>query len=128
MPQRTRGARIGKPTRGSKTGRPVMVLLDLLGRRWAFRILFELDAHGTLTFSELLERCDPISPGVLSQRLRELVENRIIEPRTDGYALTRVARGLREPLTNLYSWSNRWAKTVRRQTASKARKSASKRR
>lgn len=128
MPQRARGARIGKPARGSRTGRPVMVLLDLLGRRWAFRILFELDAHGPLTFSELLDRCDPISPSVLSQRLRELVENRIIEQQSEGYGLTRVARSLRGPLTELYSWSNRWAKTMNRQTASKAKKPASKRR
>ena len=32
----------GKPVRGSKTGRPIMALLDLLGRRWALRVLWEL--------------------------------------------------------------------------------------
>ena len=33
---------LAKPVRGSRTGRPVMVLLDLLGRRMALRILWEL--------------------------------------------------------------------------------------
>ena len=28
--------------RGSRTGRPVMALLDLLGRRWTLRIVWEL--------------------------------------------------------------------------------------
>jgi len=32
----------GKPARGSKSGRPIMVLLDLLGRRWTLRIVWEL--------------------------------------------------------------------------------------
>jgi hypothetical protein len=32
----------GKPVRGSQTGRPIMTLLDLLGRRWTLRILWEL--------------------------------------------------------------------------------------
>src|SRR5208282_722599 len=29
----------GSPVRGSRTGRPLMALLDLLGRRWALRIV-----------------------------------------------------------------------------------------
>jgi L-alanine-DL-glutamate epimerase-like enolase superfamily enzyme len=32
----------GKPVRGSQTGRPIMALLDLLGRRWTLRLLWEL--------------------------------------------------------------------------------------
>ena len=28
--------------RGSRTGRPIMALLDLLGRRWTLRIIWEL--------------------------------------------------------------------------------------
>ena len=35
--------------RGSRTGRPIMVLLDLLGRRWALRILWEL-RNGALAY------------------------------------------------------------------------------
>ena len=31
-----------KRVRGSRTGRPIMVLLDLLGRRWVLRIVWEL--------------------------------------------------------------------------------------
>ena len=28
--------------RGSQSGRPIMALLDLLGRRWSLRIIWEL--------------------------------------------------------------------------------------
>jgi DNA-binding HxlR family transcriptional regulator len=31
-----------RAVRGSRSGRPIMVLLDLLGRRWSLRILWEL--------------------------------------------------------------------------------------
>ena len=31
-----------RSVRGSRTGRPIMALLDLLGRRWSLRILWEL--------------------------------------------------------------------------------------
>ena len=31
-----------RSVRGSRTGRPIMALLDLLGRRWSLRIIWEL--------------------------------------------------------------------------------------
>ena len=38
--------RVGRPVRGSRTGRPIMVALDLLGRRAALRVLWELREAG----------------------------------------------------------------------------------
>ena len=35
--------------RGSRTGRPIMALLDLLGRRWTLRIIWELREDRALT-------------------------------------------------------------------------------
>ncbi|HTO53257.1 MAG TPA: transcriptional regulator, partial [Myxococcota bacterium] len=34
--------RPGAAVRGSRSGRPIMAALDLLGRRWALRVLWEL--------------------------------------------------------------------------------------
>ena len=49
--------------RGSRSGRPVMALLDLLGRRWTLRIIWELREDRALTrvLSEMgvLESTDP---------------------------------------------------------------------
>ena len=49
-----------------------MALLDLLGRRWALRVLWELRASPVPTFRELQSRCGDVSSSVLAQRLREL--------------------------------------------------------
>ena len=50
--------------------RAVESVLDLLGRRWALRLVWEL-RRSTLSFSELRERL-AISPSVLSARLGDL--------------------------------------------------------
>ena len=99
----------GKPVRGSTTGRPVMALLDLLGRRWALRVMWEL--REPLTFRALQERCGGISPTVLNRRLAELREAGIVEL-TDGtgYALTEEGGLLVQNLLPLDRWAERWAK------------------
>ena len=57
--------------RSSRSGRPIMALIDLLGRRWSLRILWELREQ-TLTSRALREACDDASPTVLQARLAEL--------------------------------------------------------
>ena len=73
----------GRLVRGSDSGRPIMALLDLLGRRWALRMIWEL-RDTPLTFRELRERCDAMSPTVLNQRLHELRESAIIDIAAEG--------------------------------------------
>jgi DNA-binding HxlR family transcriptional regulator len=84
--------------------RPVESVLDLLGRRWALRILWELrrSAH---SFSELRERTG-VSPSVLSARLRELVEADVLE--RDAVRRYRLSGRGRELARILYEL-NRWA-------------------
>jgi DNA-binding HxlR family transcriptional regulator len=87
-----------------------MALLDLLGRRWALRALWEL-REGPLTFRELQVRCGEISSSVLNQRLRELRDADVVEqePRR-GYRLTQEGRALLEALSPLQTWAERWRK------------------
>lgn len=100
----------GKRARGTSTGRPIMVLLDLLGRKQSLRVLWEL-RHGPLTFRELQARCDNISPTVLNTRLKELRDALIVEHTgKSGYALTRLGADLMEALAPMNSWSKRWAR------------------
>jgi DNA-binding HxlR family transcriptional regulator len=88
-----------------------MALLDLLGRRWALRILWEL-RDGPLAFNELQRRCDRMSPSTLSQRLSELAEAGLVEPTADGaHRATRQAESLGELLMPLDVWAKRWART-----------------
>jgi len=102
--------RPGQPARGSTTGRPLMAALDLAGRRWALRIVWEL-RHGPLTFRALQERCDDASPSVLNRRLGELREARVVRPSTgqDGYRLTPLGQDLLLALAPLEMWARHWA-------------------
>lgn len=98
----------GKRARGTQTGRPIMVALDLLGRRWALRVIWELRG-GPLSFRALREACGTISPSVLNQRLKDLREARIVSHDGDGYALTAEGAALIEALAPLHGWAATWA-------------------
>jgi len=102
--------RPGTPVRGSTSGRPIMAALDLLGRRWALRILWEL-RDGPLTFRAIREACEGVSPSVLNSRLRELRDAGVIERSVGGYTLTGSGESLRKSLVPLYRWSEEWART-----------------
>jgi DNA-binding HxlR family transcriptional regulator len=104
--------RPGKPVRGSQSGRPIMALLDLLGRRWALRVIWEL-REGPLSFRELQQRSGSISSSVLNQRLVELRGAGAIERRAQGYALSAEGRRLLELYPPLEAWAQRWARRAR---------------
>ena len=89
-----------------------MALIDLLGRRWAIRVIWELrDAR--LTFRALQEACDGVSPTVLNERLRELRESRLVDlADSEGYGLTPLGRELLAVFLPLVEWSKRWARTL----------------
>lgn len=98
----------GKRVRGSATGRPIMALLDLLGRRATLRVLWELRER-TLTFRALVASA-ATNPSVLNTRLGELREAGLVETADDGYRLTRAGRDLLGRLAPLDAWAKRWAR------------------
>src|SRR3954452_23726818 len=86
--------RPGRPARGTSTGRPLLVAFDLLGRRWALRVLWELREE-PLGFRALQERCEGMSSSVLRDRLAELTGAAILETGEDGrYGLSAHGSGL----------------------------------
>lgn len=100
---------VKKPVRGSRSRRPVMVLLDLLGRRMALRILWELSrSPAPMTFRALQEAAET-NPALLNSRLKELRAARLVEHVGEGYALTREGLGLVAMLSPLSRWADRWA-------------------
>lgn len=103
--------RPGRRVRGSRTGRPLLAAFDLLGRRWALRVLFEL-RDGPRTFRQLRERADDVSPSVLSTRLSELREAGLVESGEGGYALTPLGAGLGAALAPLGAWADSWARAT----------------
>lgn len=83
-----------------------MAALDLLGRRWALRVIWELRGDRVLTFRSLRAACDDISPTVLNNRLSELREHGIVE-HDGGYRLTERGRDLLSALAPLSGWAEK---------------------
>lgn len=102
----------GRPVRGSATGRPIMALLDLLGRPWALRVIWELRDVAAPDFRELQRRCGGVSSSVLASRLRELAEARVVERALAGYQLTGAGRDLLGRLRPLEQWAARWTEQL----------------
>jgi len=96
--------------RGSRTGRPIMALLDILGRRWSLRILWEL-RDAPLTSRTLRTACDEASPTVLQARLTELREAGFIDLAPEGgYGLTPLGQNLQENFLPLHRFAERWSR------------------
>ena len=104
--------RVGKRARGSSTGRPIMVVLDMLGRRATLRIFWEL-RNAPLTFRALQDAVQT-NPSLLNTRLRELREIGWIEHDAGGYRLTRAGVELAEAMQPLYEWAGQWGKKPKR--------------
>lgn len=97
--------------RGSASGRPIMALLDLLGRRWSLRIIWELRDDRSLTSRALRAACDDASPTILQTRLTELREAGLVElVAGDGYRLTALGSDLAENFLPLYRFAERWSR------------------
>ncbi|KMO77124.1 MULTISPECIES: winged helix-turn-helix transcriptional regulator [Mycolicibacterium] len=84
-----------------------MVVLDVLGRRGALRILWELRDGSPLTFRALQDACES-NPGSLNTRLKDLRELGVVDHDDGGYRLNRGGRELLQTLHSLQAWSDRW--------------------
>ncbi|HEY0817903.1 MAG TPA: helix-turn-helix domain-containing protein [Rhizobacter sp.] len=99
--------RIGSPVRGSTSGRPIMVALDLLGRRGALRIFWELRHGEQMTFRALQEACDT-NPSLLNTRIKELRDVGLLEHEEGGYRLAPEGRKLMVSLGPFCDWAEGW--------------------
>jgi DNA-binding HxlR family transcriptional regulator len=86
-----------------------MAALDLFGRRWALRILWEL-RDGPIGARDLRQRCDGMSSSVLYERLRELATAGLLHRGDDDrYKLTDCGYSLGAAIAPLDAWANAWA-------------------
>ncbi len=87
-----------------------MAALDLLGRRWTLRLLWEL-RDGPLGARALRARSDQMSSSVLYERLGDLLDAGLIQQtETRDYELTAIGRALGEAIEPLDKWAVRWAR------------------
>ena len=106
MPTLKHGTKVGS----SRTRRPIITVLNLLGRRWSLRILWELHLNGPSRFRALQRLCGDISPTVLNSRLSELREAGVIELRgAEGYIITEEGIALGKIINQLNTWAKCWA-------------------
>ena len=83
----------------------LLALFDVLGRRWALRVLWELRIGG-LTYRELAAQIPDMFTSVLTQRLRELRAARLVEhERGSGYRLTAEGTDLLGHIAELREWA-----------------------
>lgn len=108
MKSKASSPKVGSAVRGSRTGRPIMAVLDLLGRRSTLRILWELRDGKPLTFRVLQDAADT-NPSLLNTRLRELREGGLLAHEGEGYELTPTGKSLLVALKPLLQWSKEWS-------------------
>ena len=97
----TRG-RQGDPTDDAA----LLALFDLLGQRWALRVLWELRGS-PLTYRGLADRVPEMSTGTLTYRLRDLRAANLVDHAGQGYELSSSGRELVDHLEELRDWARR---------------------
>jgi DNA-binding HxlR family transcriptional regulator len=107
-----RQPRPGQAVRGSRTGRPIMAALDLLGRRGALRIVWELREDRRLTFRALTAAAE-LNPATVNTRLKEMRAAGLVEA-DGGYGLTFLGNDLIAAIAPLTGWAEAWARSLPR--------------
>jgi DNA-binding HxlR family transcriptional regulator len=88
--------------------------MELLGKRWT-GLIIKLLMERPLRFSELAERLEVVGDRMLSERLKELEHQGVIERRIFAevpvrveYSLTEKGRALAPVIESIEAWSDRW--------------------
>jgi DNA-binding HxlR family transcriptional regulator len=99
-------------------GCPLRDVLDRVGAKWSVLVVVLLK-DGKLRFSDLRRSIDGISQRMLTQTLRQLERDGLVErtvypsvPVRVEYELTALGRTLLEPLTALAQWAERHRGTI----------------
>ena len=91
---------------------PLEGIMNVISRKWAILVINAIGTYGRLRFNRLMEELHGISPKTLSDRLKELQAEGLIEreffaeipPRVE-YSLTKEGAELRESIMPLLKWT-----------------------
>jgi DNA-binding HxlR family transcriptional regulator len=88
--------------------------IELIGKRWTGAIVCAL-TEGPLRFGELAKAVPGLSDRLLSQRLRELEQEDLVQREVEPgspvhvtYSLTEAGAELRPAIAELKAWARRW--------------------
>ncbi|MGB7684257.1 MAG: helix-turn-helix domain-containing protein [Solirubrobacterales bacterium] len=91
--------------------------IELIGKRWTGAIVCALTER-PMRFGELGRAVPGLSDRLLSQRLRELEEEGLVEREVEAgtpvrvtYSLTEIGRELGPAIDELRTWARRWKQT-----------------
>src|ERR1700747_872259 len=95
---------------------PVAYTLRVIGSSWTCLILRDLLQHGARRFQDLQDSLDGIAPTTLSERLKTLEQNGVLErrfysmspPRAE-YVLTAKGRDLGPIVSAMRDWGRKYA-------------------
>jgi DNA-binding HxlR family transcriptional regulator len=90
--------------------RAIVQLIDILGKKWVLRILWEL-SNTPCTFRELQSRCGDLSPTIINTRIKDLCEAQLVykSPET-GYTLSPAGNELVTLFSPINEFAERWVK------------------
>ena len=99
-----------------KKGSPVAYTLSVIGSSWTCLILRDFLQHGARRFQDLQDSLDGIAPTTLSERLRTLEQNGVVErrfysmssPRAE-YVLTEKGRDLGPIVGAMRNWGRKYS-------------------
>lgn len=94
---------------------PVICTTAIVGKKWHPVIVHRLLDHGSLSYSELLDRIDGLSSKVLSESLSDLEEKHLVDrtvldtrpPRVE-YSLTEYGEGLEPIIEAMNAWGREY--------------------
>jgi len=91
---------------------PIEGIIDIVAKKWALLVINELGNHGKLRFNELMKELRPITPKALTDILRDLQKEGLIEkkvyneiPPKVEYYLTEEGKKLRKAIIPLLRWA-----------------------
>lgn len=94
---------------------PISYALDFFGDKWTFLIIRDLVFDGKIFYSDFLNSKEGIATNILSDRLKKLESNGIIESRVyqklktkKEYSLTEKGKNLVPVLVELILWSAKY--------------------
>ena len=93
---------------------PLEGIIDTISKKWALLIVNDIGNHGKLRFNQLMENLNGISPKALSNTLKRLENERLLDresfaeipPRVE-YSLTNDGIELRKAILPLLRWASK---------------------
>lgn len=91
------------------------IVVGMIGGKWKLRIIYMLAVHGTLRYGELKRLLSPITHKMLSNQLKELEKDGLVNrneyhqvPPKVEYSITEMGKGLKPIVHEMFNWIEKY--------------------